>query len=150
MTHSFRSHYFHLIWSTKNRANCITDEIKPRLYAFMGGIVKNHGASLVKIGGTSNHVHLLIVAKTLDKFTYLMRDLKSKSSSWVHESFPQHRYFAWQEGYASFSVSFSSYEAVKNYIENQEEHHKKFSFEEEFLLILKKHNMKFDDRFVLG
>ena len=150
MTHSFRSHYFHLIWSTKARANCITDEIKPRLYAYMGGIVKNYNASLIQIGGTSNHVHLLIVTKTLDKLTYLIRDLKSRSTSWVHQYFPQYKQFAWQEGYGSFSVSFSAHEIVKKYIENQEEHHKKFSFEEEFFQILEKHKIKYDDRFVLG
>ena len=107
----------------------------------MGGIVKNHqGSQLLKIGGTTNHVHLLIVTNSLDKYTHLIRDLKAKSSLWVHHHFPQHQHFAWQEGY----------EKVKNYIEKQKEHHKVFSFEEEFLQFLEKHDIKYDDRFVLG
>ncbi len=150
MAHSFRSHYFHLIWSTKDRRDLITEEIQSRLYAYMGGIVRNHQCSLLKIGGTANHVHLLIIASSLDKFTHLIRDLKAKSSLWVHHHFPQHQQFAWQEGYGSFSVSYSAHQTVKNYIENQEEHHKIYSFEEEFLYLLEKNNIKYDERYALG
>ena len=95
-------------------------------------------------------MHLLIVTNLLDKFTHLIRDLKAKSSLWIHHHFPQLEHFAWQEGYGSFSSSYSAHEKVKNYIEKQEEHHKIFSFEEEFLQFLEKHNIKYDDRFVLG
>ncbi len=150
LTHSFRSHYFHLIWSTKNREDSITKEIQPRLYAYMGGIVKNHPAALLKIGGTANHVHLLICINSLDKFSDLIREIKAKSSLWIRQNYPKYQYFAWQEGYGSFSVSFSVHEKVKKYIENQEEHHKNLSFEEEFEGLLERNNMKYDERFVFG
>lgn len=148
MSHSFRSHYFHLIWSTKERSHCITNEIEPRLYAYIGGIVRGHQATLLKIGGTHDHVHLLIAINMLDKFTSLIRDVKAKSSLWVHQNFPHEQGFAWQEGYASFSVSYSIIDKIKKYIEKQKEHHKTFSFEEEFLLLLKKNDVAHDKRYV--
>ncbi len=150
MAQTFRSHCFHLIWSTKDRKDIISKEMQPRLFAYMGGIIKRHQGTLLKIGGTSNHVHLLIGTNSLDKYTHLIRALKAKSTLWVHEHFPMHKHFAWQGGYGSFSVSYSSHEKVKNYIENQAEHHKKFSFEVEFMELLEKHNVKYDERFVLG
>lgn len=99
---------------------------------------------------TSNHVHLLISLNTLDKFSFLIRDIKAKSSLWLHNNFSQYSHFLWQEGYASFTVSYSSLDSVRNYIENQEYHHKKFSFDQEYLQLLEKHQLKFDNRFVLG
>jgi len=127
MAHSFRSYYFHLVWSTKGRKDWITEDIQSRLYAYIGGIIKNHQQNLLCIGGTANHVHLLIVCNTIDKFSYLIRDIKAKSSLFIHQNFVQHQQFAWQDGYASFSISYSSLKAVKKYIENQEQHHQTFS-----------------------
>lgn len=150
MTHSYRSHYFHLIWSVKNRNNWIVQEIQPWLYAYIGGIIKNDKNILLSIGGMADHIHLLISFNSVDKFSSLIRDIKAKSTLWVHDNFPQYSFFSWQEGYASFSVSHSSLDKVMNYIENQEQHHTKFTFEEEYLQLLKKHNLKFDERFVLG
>ena len=150
MTHSYRLHYFHLIWSTKNRKPQIFPDIQSRLYSYLGAIVQNHSGKLLEIGGMSDHVHLLIELSLLDKFSHFMRDLKASSSLWIHKNFPDFYDFAWQEGYGSFSVSYSALEGVQKYIQNQQQHHATMSFEEEYLKFLKLHRVKYDERFVLG
>jgi len=149
MAHSFRSHYFHLIWSTKDRAQLITTEVQSSLYAYIGGIIRNHKGKLLEAGGTLDHVHLLIGLDVPDRFSDIIRDIKSNSSSWLKKNLG-HQNFGWQEGYGSFSVSYSSLEKVKHYIKNQEENHKTITFDEEYLQILRKHQIEFDSRFVLG
>ncbi|MCS5709871.1 IS200/IS605 family transposase [Candidatus Berkiella aquae] len=150
MSHSFRSHYFHIVWSTKNRADLITNNIQSRLYAYIGGIVKSHQGVLLQIGGTANHLHLLISIRNIDKLSYLIREIKSRTSVWVHSNFINCKQFAWQEGYGSFSVSHSAYENIICYIRNQEEHHKIMTFEDEFRTILKKHNIECEEKFIFG
>ena len=142
MSHTMKSQYFHLIWSTKNRINWITPDIQPRLYAYIGGLIRGHNNSLLCIGGTENHVHLLISFKNIDRFSSMMRDYKSKSTIWLRDAFPHKKNFTWQIGYGAFSTSYSGLDKVMHYIENQEEHHKKISFEQEFEMILEKHNIK--------
>lgn len=149
MTHSLRSHYFHLIWSTKNRQPLIRKENQSTLYAYMGGVIQNYDGTLLEAGGTSDHVHLLVGLNIPDKFSVLVRDIKTSTSSWLKKNSSQ-EYFSWQEGYGSFSVSYSSLEKVKNYIINQEKHHKTKSFDQEYLQLLEKHKITFDSRFVLG
>ena len=150
MTHSYRAHYYHLIWSTKNREPLIAKEIQDLLYAYIGGIVKFNNGALLCAGGTENHVHLLIGLTLPDKFADVIRDIKANSSSWLNKNLSSNQNFGWQEGYGSFSVSYSSIERVKNYINNQEEHHKVITFDEEYLQLLKKHQIQYDGRFVLG
>ncbi|NGX55015.1 MAG: hypothetical protein KR126chlam2_00637 [Chlamydiae bacterium] len=150
MTHSYKIHFFHLIWSTKNRQSWISSEVQPRLYSYMGGIIKNYDAKLLEIGGMQDHVHLLIKLNSLDKFSSLVRDIKSSSSLWMHKNFPALRDFAWQEGYGSFTVSYSILENIQEYIRNQEQHHASISFDEEYLKFLNLHQVKVDQRFVLG
>ena len=115
----------------------------------MGAVIKNYDGKLLEAGGPSDHVHLLIGLSLPDKFSNFVRDVKTSSSSWLKKNSPQ-QYFAWQEGYGSFSVSYSSLEKVKHYIKSQEKHHEKYSFDEEYLQLLNKHNINFDSRFVLG
>jgi REP element-mobilizing transposase RayT len=150
MTHSYRLHYFHLIWSTKQRLPHIAPDVQSRLYPYLGAITRNHSGKLLEIGGMSDHVHLLIELSLLDKFSHFIRDLKASSSQWIHKNFPSLHDFAWQEGYGSFSVSYSALQDVQKYIQNQEQHHATMSFEEEYLKFLKHHHVKYDERFVLG
>jgi putative transposase len=150
MTHSYRLHYFHLIWSTKKRQHHIAVDVQSRLYPYLGAITRNHSGKLLEIGGMPDHVHLLIELSLLDKFSHFIRDLKASSSQWIHKNFPNIQDFAWQEGYGSFSVSYSALPEVKRYIQNQEKHHVSMSFEEEYLKLLKIHNVEYDKRFVLG
>ena len=89
----------------------------------MGAIIRNHSGNLLEIGGMPDHVHLLIEFSNLDKFSYLVRDLQAFSSLWIHKNFPNLNDFAWQEGYGSFSTSYSALESIKKYIQNQKQHH---------------------------
>jgi REP element-mobilizing transposase RayT len=150
MTYSYRVHYFHLIWSTKNQTPWIEGEMKERLYSYLGGITKHQKGKLMEIGGMPDHIHMLIELSLLDKFSFFIRDLKSRSSVWVHKNFPEKQEFLWQDGYASFSVSFSALERVRDYIRNQEKHHAHESFDQEYLNFLNHHNIRYDERFVLG
>ena len=97
-----------------------------------------------------DHVHLLVELSVLDKFSDFIRDVKASSSLWIHKMFPNQKDFAWQEGYGSFSVSYSSLKHVEKYIQTQKQHHKIMSFEDEYLKFLNLHNVKYDERFVLG
>lgn len=150
MTHSYRIHFFHFIWSTKQRKPQISKQVHSRLYPYMGAITKNFSGNLLEIGGMPDHVHLLVELSNLDKFSSFVREIKSSSSLWVHKNFPDLQDFTWQEGYGSFSVSFSALENVRKYIQNQEKHHADMSFEEEYLKFLKLNNVNYDQRFVLG
>jgi len=97
-----------------------------------------------------DHIHLLIELGVLDKFSYFIRDLKASSSLWIHKNFDNLKKFAWQEGYASVSVSYSALNKVRGYIQNQERHHASLSFDEEYVNLLQYHQVNFDERFVLG
>lgn len=150
MTHSYRVHYFHVIWSTKNRTPSIEREMQEGLYSYMCGIVKNHKGKPIQIGGMPDHVHLLIQLSTLKTYHDLIRALKSCSSLWVHQQYPNLKNFAWQEGFGSFSVSYSLVEKVREYIRNQEKHHANESFDDEYQKLLRLHEVNYDERFVLG
>ncbi|NGX42000.1 MAG: hypothetical protein K940chlam7_00274 [Chlamydiae bacterium] len=115
----------------------------------MGGIVRNLNGTLLEIGGMPDHVHLLVYLTNLDKYSHFIRDVKAHSSLWANKNYPTLDKFEWQKGFASLTVSYSSLEGVKNYIKNQEEHHKTMTFEEEYLKFLDGQNVKYDKRFVL-
>ncbi len=148
MAHSYKVHYFHWIWSIKERKPYIDPEVQPKLYAYMFGILKNNHGELLEIGGMQEHVHLLVELKNLDRYSEVIRDVKACSSLWVHKNYPNLRDFGWQKGFASYSVSFSSLGRVKEYIENQAKHHEMVSFEDEFRTFLERHNVKYDPRFI--
>ncbi|MDP1835803.1 MAG: IS200/IS605 family transposase [Chlamydiales bacterium] len=148
MAHSFRSHRFHLVWSTKNRQPWITRDVQTRLYEVIGGIVRNNKGILLEAGGMPDHIHLLLELGVLDKFTYLIRDMKAYSSGWVHKTFNHLAAFAWQEGYGSFSVSHSVTPKVGAYIQNQEQHHKNRTFEEEYIKLLQVHDVPYNPKYV--
>jgi len=96
---------FHIVFSTHGRSPWLTEEIRPRLLDYLGGAVRNRGGVLLAAGGVEDHVHLLISWRADETVSVLMREIKSRSSRWIHETFPQHADFRWQEGYAAFSVS---------------------------------------------
>jgi putative transposase len=148
MAHTHRNHYFHLIWSTKNRKPVIDISCQERLYQYIGGIIRQHEASLIEIGGISDHIHLLIKIGNLDKYSSLIRMIKADSSRWIHKEWGDKTNFSWQEGYGSFSVSYSQTDAVREYIKNQEKHHRGVSFETEYITFLKKNGVEYDPRFV--
>jgi len=143
MAQSFCCNFQHIVFSTKGRTETISEP--KRMWSYLGGIAKNLNSTPLAIGGTKNHVHLLLAMPSDLSVARLLNTLKSNSSKWMREN--GHR-FAWQRGYGSFSVSASNLAAVTRYIETQEAHHRKWSFEQEFLSLLKKHNVQYDPEHV--
>jgi REP element-mobilizing transposase RayT len=143
--HTYTNLLTHVTFSTKERKFFITDDLRPRLFAYMGGIVREvHGTALA-VGGTDDHVHLLLVLPPTVALSDTMRVLKTNSSRWVHETFPERAAFAWQDGYGGFSVSESNRETVKAYIANQGAHHRRMTFKEELIALLDRHGIDYDE-----
>jgi len=150
MSHSYNAHYVHVVFSTKERRTALTPELRAELFPLLMSIARRLGTNPVRVGGWIDHVHLLIQFSATSQVSSLVRDLKANSSRWVHERWPTARGFAWQEGYAAFSVSPGTVESVKRYIATQEEHHRRVSFREEYLSFLRSAGIEYDERFVLG
>jgi len=144
---TYLSLHFHLVFSTKNRAAMIAPEWRPRLHKYLGGTVRGLGGYSDRVGGVADHVHLLIGLKATHCLADFMRELKKASSAWVHEEIGL-RSFAWQEGYAAFTVSATSRKAVRHYIGAQEEHHRVKSFREELIEMLDKAGIEYDSNYL--
>jgi REP element-mobilizing transposase RayT len=136
----------HLIFSTKQRLPVITPEIRSDLHAYLGGIVREMGGTALIVNGIADHVHMLIRIRPIHSIAEMMRVIKTNSGKWIHRK--GHTKFAWQAGYGVFSVSESSIPAVTKYIADQEQHHRKHSFQEEFVAFLKKNNVAYDERYI--
>jgi putative transposase len=147
MAHSYVSSVFHVVFSTKERMQLIRADLQPRLWNYLGAIARNHGIRVLAVGGTENHVHILLAISAEAKLSEVVRTLKCNSSRWLRESKPL---FAWQEGYGAFSVSPSQLERVRNYIANQAEHHNRRTFEDEFLATFQAANIHFQNDQVFG
>ena len=148
MAHTFTHLLNHLIFSTKERRPLLTAEIRPRLFSYMGGIIRDLDGKALMINGVSDHVHLLVSMPATVSVAEMMRIVKGKSSGLVHEQFPSRGAFAWQAGYGAFSVSHSHIDTVTKYIAGQEEHHKRVSFQEELLSFPRKQGIEFDERYI--
>ena len=140
--------HYHIIFSTKNRVPQITSELRERLYDYMGGIIKRERGLLFGAGGTDDHVHFLVSFPAQPSVADFLRLMKTNSSKWVHETFEEHRAFAWQSGYGAFSVSRSNDDEVRQYIASQQEHHRRMTFQEEFLGFLRRHQIAYDERHI--
>lgn len=138
----------HVIFSTKNRERLITPEIEPELYAYIGGILKNHESRLLDAGGRADHVHLLISQSKNVSLSSLMKDVKKDSSSWIKTKGNQFRNFHWQDGYGAFSLRKSDIPELNKYIANQKEHHRKRSFKEELIQFLQDEGIAYDERYL--
>ncbi len=143
--HSFVSCLMHIVFSTKNRRPLITSEIQKRLWPYLGGIARENKMRAIKVGGVEDHVHMLVTLPSTLSIAKSVQVIKGNSSKWVHETFPKLRDFGWQEGYGAFSVGVSGQEATVSYIENQEEHHRRKTFDEELKAILEKHSIEYED-----
>jgi putative transposase len=148
MAHTFTNLLTHIIFSTKDRMPTLEPELKNRLFPYMGGIFRELDATPLLINGPTDHVHILAVLPAKIAPAEIISKVKSNSSGWVHRTFPARKTFAWQTGYAAFGVSPSQKRTVLNYIEKQEEHHRKVSFKEEFLAFLQKHEIDYDERYL--
>lgn len=138
----------HVVFSTKERRATLTPKLRATLFPYMAGIIQQLGGIALLINGVADHVHILLSLPANAAPSEFIGKLKANSSKWVHESFPEHRDFAWQLGYSAFSVSFSQKQGVLDYIAGQEEHHAKKSFQEELIAFLKKHAIEYDERYV--
>lgn len=131
---------YHIVFSTKDRRPALTADVRPGLYAYMGGILRNLDGALLAVGGTADHVHLLARIPPSMAVSDMMRELKASSSKWLGEKMA----FAWQSGYAAFSVSESAAADVAAYIENQEQHHLRMPYDRELIRLLELNKVDFD------
>jgi putative transposase len=145
MPQSLAKVYVHLVFSTQKREPCLNETIRPALFAYLAGILPNHDCPAVKISGVADHVHVLFVLARTVTLSKVVEEVKKGSSKWLKtQGLPA---FAWQAGYAAFSVSASQVEAVSQYIENQEEHHRKTTFQDEFRQFCQRYGVKLDERY---
>ena len=145
---SYVSSYHHCVFSTKERRPLITPQLRERLWPFLGGIARQNKMKAIEVGGVGDHVHVLLSIPSAMPISKAVQFIKGGSSKWIHETFPEHRLFSWQEKYGAFSVSVSLLESVIEYIRNQEKHHHKLTFQEEFITLLKKHRIEYDERYL--
>lgn len=148
MSHSLCKLTYHCVFSTKERQQTLKPEIRHRVHGYIRGIVREINGDLLAIGGTNDHVHLLLGLPGTLSIADAMRLIKTNSSKWIHETFADQSTFAWQTGYAAFTVSESAAPSVVAYIRDQETHHRTRSFDEEIRLLAERHGIAFDPRFL--
>ena len=152
MANSFNRVYIHYVFSTKNRKPLIKPKYQKQLFGYLGGIARNNGFTLLQAGGVEDHIHLLISLPATITVSNAVKLLKGNSSRWMNEKFFNKRRekFQWQEGYGAFGIGQSSLDKTIQYIEDQEKHHKKMTFREEYIALLKIYQMEYDSRYVFG
>jgi REP element-mobilizing transposase RayT len=150
MAQSLCKIYLHVIFHTKTTSPVIHSEHLLRVHQYICQIVKSTGCHIICIGGTGNHVHTLVMLTNTENVAHLVEEMKRNSSRWIKTISPTYEKFAWQSGYAVFSVSQSIVEKTTAYIQNQEEHHRKQTFKNEYLEFLKLYNVNYDERYVLS
>jgi REP element-mobilizing transposase RayT len=148
MAQSYTNLIYHIVFSTKNRLPVITDEQKSLLYHYIGGTIRGLGGVSLGIGGMDDHIHILAKLRPDKSVSDVMRELKAGSSGWMHRVFPDADDFSWQNGYGAFSVSYSQIKAVQKYITDQEKHHQKFNFRNEFIMMLRANKIDFEEKYL--
>ncbi len=148
MAQSLSKIYIHLVFHIKKNSPAIREEHKNDLYAYMGSVIKSNDSIPIIINGTADHVHILCVMSKNISLAKLTEEIKRHSSRWIKTLDPHYTKFAWQGGYAGFSVSQSIHDKTKQYIANQEEHHKKFTFKEELISFLKEYGVEYNEAYL--
>jgi REP element-mobilizing transposase RayT len=148
MAHTYIANYIHMVFSAKNREDSIPDA--PRIHQYLGGIARDAGVMPLAVGGTSDHVHMLMSLPATISIARAAQIVKGGSSRWIHESFADKSRFAWQEAYGAFSIGVSQIDATVEYIANQEQHHRRRDFRAELIAFLKKNRIAYDERYLLG
>jgi REP element-mobilizing transposase RayT len=144
MGHTYTNCIFHIVFGTKHRTPWLADELRPRLYQFIGGILQNTGSRSIIANGVEDHIHVLAKLPPHRDVAETVRDIKANSSRWLRRTFANQRAFAWQGGYSAFSVSESQIERVRRYMANQEAHHRRHTFEAELLELLARNGIACD------
>ena len=147
MSSTHLSLHYHIVFGTKDHEPLITPVWRDRLRAYLGGVVRTLDGVPEEIGGVADHVHLLVGLRATHMLADVLREIKSVSSGWVHEDVGVSS-FAWQEGYGGFTVSASQLAKVRAYIRQQEEHHRTRTFREEYLALLERNEVEFDERYL--
>ena len=145
---SYVSSYHHCVFSTKDRRPMITAALQQRLWPYLGGIARENKMTAIEIGGVQDHIHMVLSLPSSMPIAKALQLIKGGSSKWVHDTFPAQRLFGWQVKYGSFSVSVSQLDKIIEYIKSQPEHHRKMTFQEEFVALLKKHRIQYDERYL--
>lgn len=148
MAQSLSKLYVHIIFHTKSTSVTIRKQDAAELYAYIGSLIKSSDSIPILINGVEDHLHILCIMSKNIALAKLIENIKSHSSRWIKSKSDYYRHFAWQGGYGGFSVSPSIHDKTKRYIQNQEEHHKKMTFKEEYLLFLKEYGIDFDEAFL--
>lgn len=148
MPQSYCNLLYHMVFSTKYRERLIIPEIRTRVFSYLGGGIKGEKGIPILINGMEDHIHILAVLHQDCSVSTVLRNIKANSSKWIHRDLSGHENFAWQSGYGAFTVSASQKDSVYRYIENQGEHHKTMTFQEEFIGLLKKHGIEYDERYI--
>ncbi len=148
MAQSLSNILIHIIFSAKNRVPFITKEIEKELYGYIVGIAKEYDSHVYEIGGVEDHIHILASLSRTMTISKLIEELKKGSSKWIKTKNTQYFDFSWQNGYAALSIGYSNVKALREYIQNQNEHHKKNLFQDEMRLFLNKYEISFDEKYI--
>jgi putative transposase len=148
MSQSFAKIILHIVFSTKQRVSMIKPDIESELYAYLAGLCKKQECPAYKIGGTEDHVHICCALARTVAVSDLVEEIKAHSSKWIKTRDPKYRHFFWQTGYGVFSLGQSQLATVTRYITNQKGHHSRSTFQEEYLTLLKKYQIPYDERYV--
>jgi REP element-mobilizing transposase RayT len=148
MANTYTALHYHVIFSTKGRERWISPDIEARVWAYLGGIARQNDLRPLLIGGVEDHVHILLGMPPTIAVSEALKRIKGGSSGWVKEHFPGCQGFAWQDGYAAFTVSKSQMGEVEAYIRDQREHHRLKTFQEEYRAVLDRHGVEYDERYL--
>ena len=150
MAQSLCKVYLHIIFHIKNNSPLILEEHLERMHCYIGQLVNNTGCKVIRVGGICDHVHVVCILSREITIAYLVEELKRNSSRWIKTLDKRYIPFAWQCGYAAFSVSQSVIDKTISYVVNQRDHHAKVSFQDEYLQLLKLYNIEYDERYVFS
>lgn len=139
---------YHVVFGTKRRHKSIYDAFQQKLYEYIGGLVRAQNGHLIEVGGIEDHIHLLLNISPTKSVSDAIRDLKAGTSKWSNQSSNDRGRFEWQKGFGAFTVSYSQLETVRHYIQNQREHHKHKSFEDEYVSLLNNHGVLFEKQYL--
>jgi REP element-mobilizing transposase RayT len=145
---SYTNLMYHAVFSTKDRRPVLPRERRQRLAEYIGGIIRNMDGQMLAADGGEDHLHVVMVASPKTAISDLVRDVKANSSGWVHKTFEDLAVFGWQDEYSAFSVWKSMLPRVIEYVRNQEEHHRKMTFRDELIALLKRHGVEYDERYI--
>ena len=148
MSQSFVQIYVQIVFHTKNNVKFIREEVENELYSYLGGILNNYKSNPIQIGGTSDHLHLLCTLPKTIALADLVEEIKKSSSKWIKSKGLNYQKFYWQDGYGAFSVSNSGVDAVKRYILNQKQHHKKVSFIDEYKRLMDAYSIIYEEKYL--